>query len=137
MSDFELAYLMNEILNASSSRLIEFMTGLFAMLVASYVAGPRLSRGVARLMIVLFTMFALATIFPAVGSTARLRAIFAEIGEARAIPGSALDWVTMPPFIINIAPWFVAVLLTGAYAGAIAFLLQIRKGEGVKEAASA
>ena len=46
MSDFELAYLLNEILNSSADRLIEFMTGLFAMLFASFVVGRKLSKGI-------------------------------------------------------------------------------------------
>jgi len=126
MSDFELAYLVNETLNAGSSRMIEFMTGLFAMLVGSYVAGPKLSRGVVWLMMVLFTMFAIATILPAVGTAARMAAIFQLVNEAQSLPGSELSWVTTPPFNPAIFPWYVAALLSGAYAGAIVFLQQMR-----------
>ena len=137
MSDFELAYLLNEILNSSADRLIEFMTGLFAMLFASFVVGRKLSRGIVWTMIVLFTMFSTATIPMAIGTGARLAGVFRQIAAARATPGSDLDWVTVPPFDLSFAPWFVAVLLIGAYIGAILFLLQMRKGLSISDATAA
>jgi hypothetical protein len=127
MSDFELVYLVNELLNSSAARLFDFMSGLFAMVIASYVVGAKLSRSIVWLMAALFSMFAAASIPPAVGSGARLAAVFRQVAQAQSEPGSTLGWVTVPPIPPGIIPWFVAVLLLGAYVGALIFLVQIRR----------
>jgi hypothetical protein len=128
MTEFDLISLFNEFLDGAFSRLADFMTGTFAMLISAFFVGARLSRTMARLVVFLYTLFAVATAVPTLAISYRFTRTADLLRQVSANPDSVVNdifpalpstWLVMP---------VMALILLGAYAGTLAFFLQTRKG---------
>jgi hypothetical protein len=128
MTEFELISLFNEFLDGAFSRLADFMAGTFAMLISAFFVGARLSRTMARLVVFLYTLFAMATAVPTLAVSYRFTKtaeLLKAMGESRdsmigqIFPALPSIWLVMP---------VMALILIGAYAGTLAFFRQTRKG---------
>ncbi len=128
MTDFELIYLFNELFNTMYARLNDFMVGLFAMLVASYFVAAKLSRTMARLVAGLYTLFSIATIVPTIGASNRMVLAAQQVKLVASQSGSDLaPLISIMPTWTSVMPTML-VLLIAAYAGAMMFFFQARKG---------
>ena len=128
MTEFELISLFNEFLNGAFSRLADFMAGTFAMLISAFFVGARLSRTMARLVVFLYTLFAMATAVPTLAVSYR----FTKTAELLKAMGESPDSMIGQIFPALPSTWLVmpvmALILIGAYAGTLAFFRQTRKG---------
>lgn len=89
MSEFELISLFNEFLDGAFSRLADFMAGTFAMLISAFFVGAKLSRTMARLVVFLYSLFALATAVPTLAVSYR----FTKTAELLRAMGQSPDSV--------------------------------------------
>ncbi len=127
MSEYELISLFNEFFDDSFSRLADFMTGTFAMLVSAFFAGPRLSRNMAGLALFLYTLFAAATAVPTLAASFRFTQAAELLRIAGTEPGSLIPQIfPMLPSPVLVMPVMTLILL-GAYVGTVVFFLQSRK----------
>jgi hypothetical protein len=128
MTEFELISLFNEFLDGAFSRLADFMAGTFAMLISAFFVGARLSRTMARLVVFLYTLFAMATAVPTLAVSYR----FTKTAELLKAMGESPDSMIGQIFPALPSTWLVmpvmALILIGAYAGTLAFFRQTRKG---------
>ena len=126
MTDFELVTLFNDLLNTSFARLQDFMAGLFAMLVTAWLAAHRLNRRMATLVVVLYSIFGIVTIVPALATTLRFAMAGDLVRKAAAQPDSVLGSL----FLVLPSPALVmpvmTVLLLGAFAGGLLFFFEAR-----------
>jgi hypothetical protein len=126
MTDFEIVTLFNDLLNTSFARLNDFMVGLFALLITAYAAGRELSSRMAGLVILLYTLFSIATIVAAIASTHRFALAAGLVRRAGARDGSELSTLfPMLPSPEVVTP--VMTLLLGAYVGGLSFFLLARR----------
>jgi hypothetical protein len=128
MTEFELISLFNEFLDGAFSRLADFMAGTFAMLISAFFVGAKLSRTMARLVVFLYTLFAVATAVPTLAVSYR----FTKTAELLKTMGKSPDSVIgeiFPalPSTYAVMPVMTLILL-GAYIGTLAFFQQTRKG---------
>lgn len=128
MTEFELISLFNEFLDGAFSRLADFMAGTFAMLISAFFVGAKLSRTMARLVVFLYTLFAVATAAPTLAvsyrftKTAELLKTMAESPDSmigQIFPALPSTYAVMP---------VMTLILLGAYIGTLAFFRQTRKG---------
>lgn len=128
MTEFELISLFNEFLDGAFSRLADFMAGTFAMLISAFFVGAKLSRTMARLVVFLYTLFAVATAAPTLAVSYR----FTKTAELLKTMGESPDSMIgqlFPalPSTYAVMPVMTLILL-GAYIGTLAFFRQTRKG---------
>jgi len=128
MSEFELISLFNAFLDGAFSRLADFMTGTFAMLVSAFFVGARLSRTMARLVVFLYTLFALATAVPTLAISYRFTTTAALLRQIAQDPDSVSGQIFPAlPSTYVVMP-VMTLILAGAYVGTLAFFQQTRKG---------
>ena len=130
MTDFELISLFNHFLDSTFARLAEFMAGTFAMLISAFFVGSKLSKNMARLVVFLYTLFVVAICVPTLMLSLRFTSTAQLLKERSLDP----DSVVADIFLMFPNPYVVlavmVLILGGAYAGALAFFAQTRKGAG-------
>jgi hypothetical protein len=133
MSEFELISLFNEFLDGAFSRLADFMAGTFAMLISAFFVGAKLSKTMARLVVFLYSLFAVATAVPTLAVSYR----FTKTAELLRAMGHSPDSLVSQIFPALPSTWSVmpvmTLILLGAYIGTLAFFRQTRKGLGPTE----
>jgi hypothetical protein len=127
MTEFDLLTLFNAFLDAMFGRLNDFMAGTFAMLIAAYFAGPRLSPKMAKLLVFLYTLFVVSTSVPVMMSTNRFVRAAEQLELMSSRPGSFINelfpFFPSAPVVLPV----MATLLVGAYLGTLLFFIQARK----------
>lgn len=129
MTDYELAYLFFEAVQTTNGTMSNFMTLVFGMVVASYLAAHRLDRIMMWLSLAIYSLFALGfinEIFSASSDFARLGVFLSERGQD---PDADLGWfgpVSNAAPMVAI-PWIILTMILGAYIGSMAFFFQARK----------
>lgn len=128
MTEFELISLFNQFFDDTFSRLTDFMTGTFAMIISTFFVGARLSRNMTGLIVFLYTLFVMATAVPTLAATYRFVQVAALLKERMTEPGSVISQIfpTFPSLYVVMS--VMTVILIGSYTGALAFLYQTRKG---------
>ena len=128
MTEFELITLFNEFFDDTFSRLVDFMTGTFAMLISAFFVGSRLPKVMARLVVLLYTLFAIATSVPTLAATFRFVRAANLLKERTSDPESIVGEIFLTfPNVYVVMP-VMTLILIGCYAGALAFFHQARKG---------
>ena len=128
MSEFELISLFNEFFDDTFSRLTDFMTGTFAMLISTFFVGAKLSKNMARLVVLLYSLFVLATSVPRLVATFRFVKVASLLEQKMIEPGSVIgDIFPAFPSIYLVMP-VMLLILVGCYIGTLAFFWQARKG---------
>jgi hypothetical protein len=129
MTEFELLSLFNEFFDATFARLNDFMAGTFAMLITAYFASAKLNRKMTALVVLLYTLFAIATIIPVLMATGRFVRTAGQLKVASTRPDSIIgDLFPMFPSEALVMPT-MAILLLGAFAGTLVFFFQARKSK--------
>jgi len=129
MTDFELALLFSEYLNAANFVFSNFMAVVFAMLTASYFLAHRMGRWVAVLFLGLYTIGALMTGSGVLFAFTDFFNLGVHIHEQAAGDPGALAWLgpTGPGGdAMASMPAFVAGMLATAYIGSIGFFFVVR-----------
>lgn len=128
MTEFELISLFNAFFNDTFSRLVDFMSGTFAMLISTFFVGARLSKNMARLVVFLYSLFAIATAVPTLAATYRFVMAAKLLQERAAMPHSVIGEIfpTFPQLYV-VMPVMILILV-GCYSGSLAFFHQTRKG---------
>ena len=129
MTEFELISLFNAFFDDTFSRLSDFMTGTFAMLISTFFVGARLSQSMVKLVIFLYTLFAVATAVPTLAATYRFIRVANLLEERMVEPDSVISQIfpAFPSFYLVMS--VMTLILVGCYAGSLAFLYQTRKGK--------
>jgi len=128
MTEFELISLFNAFLDGAFSRLADFMTGTFAMLISAFFVGARLSRTMARLVVFLYTLFAVATAAPTLAISYRFTTTAGLLRQIAQDPDSVSGQIFPAlPSTYVVMP-VMTIILAGAYVGTLAFFRQTRKG---------
>jgi len=128
MTEFELITLFNEFFDDTFSRLVDFMTGTFAMLISTFFVGSRLPKVMARLVVLLYTLFSIATSVPTLAATYRFVQVANLLKERASDPESLVGEIFLTfPNVYVVMP-VMALILMGCYAGTLAFFHQARKG---------
>lgn len=129
MTEFELLTLFNEFFDATFARLNDFMAGTFAMLITAYFAGAKLNRKMTALVVLLYTLFAIATVTPVLMATNRFVRAADQLKVASIRPDSIIgDLFPIFPSETLVMPT-MAILLLGAFAGTLVFFFQARKSK--------
>ena len=129
MSEFELAYLHNEYGNSISLTFGVYMTGLFAMLLASRYMASKLDLFMKGFLIFLFTLF---TIFSGRGVFNSVRSYFAMgdilregTWESQILKTLAENAPT--EFQTHVAPFVILSIIILSYTGTIIYFLKSSK----------
>lgn len=127
MTEIDLLNLFNTFMDAMFARLNDFMAGTFAMLIAAYFAGPRLSPKMAKLLIFLYTLFVVSTAIPIMMSTNRFVRAAEQLEMIANRPGSIVN--ELFPFFpsASVVLPIMATLIVGGYLGTVLFFVQARK----------
>jgi len=107
-----------------------YVSIVFAFLVASYLVAGNLARTLASIIITLYTLVALWSLFGLNRTAATVVAIIFEIKRAVLETNSSLAWhpaVSTPNQIFSAYPAFITALALVAYVGSIFFFFQQRR----------
>ena len=130
MTDYELLSILAEFINATWMVFATYVSIVFAFLVAGYLVSNRLTKRMISIVITIYTLVALWSLWGLNRNIATVTAIVAEIKRAVREDGSSLGWVPAvgtPDFLFPIVPILVTMLAVVAYAGSIAFFFHQRK----------
>jgi len=129
LSNFELAYLLIETANLGSNLFLGAVTIMTGFVVIGLFFGQMLNRTMTGLLVGGYTLVML-------GTTAQLNRLWANfLGlaleiRARHAETGAFEWhaiVHTPEVLLNFAPYFITLVIVGAYVGTLAFFFQTRK----------
>lgn len=132
MSDYELAYLFTEHIALSLGVFGNFVTLLFAFLVASALAAPRLSRSLAIVSLFMFTFFSMCAVIQIYAATSDIVWLGELIRVAATVEGSDLRAHAMndfPAFLLTGMPIGFPLTIVFVYVGAVYFFFLCRRGE--------
>ena len=131
MGEYEHAILFIEFAQAASAAMANYITLVFAMVVASYLAAHRLDKLMSGIAILIYSMFAL-------GYCNEIIQIYSDLSnlgiamEDRfgGIPESSLGWlgpVRAGSAFLEILPFLIGTMVLLAYAASIWFFFRARK----------
>lgn len=122
MSELDLVVVIRDTSDSAAVHFMNFVTGLFAFVLASHFVGASLSRINVGILIGIFSAFSLISGFAAV---TRLRAVTILLEQLAVLPDTKLGFsgFVAAPY----APHMIAVVLFVAYVGGIVFLFEARR----------
>lgn len=131
MTEFETAYLFYEVYDGASTSLMNFITIMFAMLVASYLVAPRLSRTMAALVVILYSLIS----FGMINDLTAIYGDFARLGDRlydlAQEDGTNLGWHGAASAArsgsLHVARTFIISLAVLGYAGTVVFFFLVRR----------
>ena len=130
MTKFELISLFNEFFDGTFSRLADFMTGTFAMVISTFFVGAKLSSRMAKLVVLLYTLFAIATAVPTLAATYRFVQVAHLLKERMTAPDSMIGQIFPAfPSLYVVMP-VMSLILVGCYVGALVFFVPDAQGFG-------
>ncbi|MGX6648634.1 hypothetical protein ACWCOP_11915 [Maricaulaceae bacterium MS644] len=136
MTDFEKGILFVEFLGAANFIFANYMTLLFATITASWFLAARMSRAVAAMFLILFTLGAMGVGSGVVFAFADFGHLGRHIAQTSA-PGGDLAWLGPmrgPGEQAANLGVVAGVLVVGGYLGALAFFFISRYGRGRADA---
>jgi len=130
LSEYEIAALFYQVVEAAQAAITNFLTVVFAVIVVGYFVGDRLEKAVAGLLLVVYSLFC----FGMIREIYFLYSDLARLGwEMANYPGSPFDWHGMasqltsgPPRIIPLSTITMCLM---AYVGSLVFFY-FRKKRG-------
>jgi hypothetical protein len=122
LNELDLLIAIRDTSDSASSHFMNFVSGLFAVVLASHFVGTRLSRTNLGILIALFTAFTLTTGYATVS---RLHMVNILLEQLASIPDPKLPL----PFSFAAAwgPAAIAALLILGYVGGLVFLFESRR----------
>lgn len=136
MTEYEQVSLFFAILEVANTSLTIYMTLLFGMVVASYMAAHRLDRVMMVLALIIYSIFCLGLcnqIFHVFSDFSRLGLHIAAQGVG---PNTDLGWfgpVINNPESLRHIPAFGLLMIFSAYVGSVLFFLRARKANRSKD----
>ncbi len=130
MTDYEYAYLFNEVMNTLVTNMMHYASIVFAMLVTAYLIGAQLSKLMTWIVITLFTLF--CSVFLLVSNAQVRDAVeLSIVMSERAVPGSALEFHNAGRsdpelFGILLGSSYIGIMVI-AYVGAMLFFFHARR----------
>jgi hypothetical protein len=122
MTELDLVVAIRDTSDSASLHFMNFVSGLFAFVLASHFVGARLSRLNLGILIGIFSAFSLISGFATV---ARLRMVDSLLQQASALPDPTFP---LPGLIVGpYAPVAVSIVIVIAYGGGVAFLIEARR----------
>ncbi len=130
MSPYEQAHLFKEMVDSGGDNAMNYISVLFAFLVAGYLIGPHLNRVMTGIIVGLFTLFAGLMILTVNRTVAGIAAFAGEMRRMAGEDGGTMAWhpVVYEPF--NVTEIFLPVLtalLFASYIAALVFFFASRK----------
>ena len=131
MSEYEHAILFIEFAQAASAAMANYITLVFAMVVASYLAAHRLDRLMSGIAILIYSMFALGFC----NEIIQIYSDLSNLGIAMedkfgGIPETSLGWlgpVRAGADFLHILPTLIGTMVLLAYGASIWFFLRARR----------
>ena len=130
MTDYEMLSGLTELINTLWTIFTVYVSIVFAVLVAGYIAAAKLTSRMVSLIITLYTLVALWALLGLNRTSLTITALTAEIQRAVLEEGSSLGWhpvTTTPDFVFVALPFGISVLAIVAYVGSIIFFLHQRR----------
>lgn len=130
MTDYEKASLFVDYLNTSNMVFSNYMAVVFAMLAASWFLAHRMSRVVAILYLVLYSIGALMSGFGVFAAFTDFANLGVFIHQTAQTDGGELRWlVPAGPSGAGMGalPVFVAIMVLATYAGSVVFFFLVRR----------
>ncbi len=130
MTDYEMLSTVIEIVNALWAIFATYVSIVFAFLVASYLVADKLAPKIVSIVITLYTLVALWSVFGLNRISATASGMAFEIKRAVLEAGSSLGWhpiVGTPDQLFSAIPVFVTTVALVAYVGSIVFFFHQRK----------
>ena len=129
MSEFEMAYLQNDMMLALGSATQFFFGMLSAFLVASYIAAHKLTRPMMIVVVCLFVAAALSSIGAIYRQMESLAGLVAQV-KAFAVAGNGLQWhmaTQVPQWWIESIRYVAVLLFLAAMVGSVYFFFHCRR----------
>jgi len=130
MTDYEMMSLAIEIINTLWAIFAIYVSIVFAFLVAGYLVASQLAPKIVSIVITLYSLVALWSLWGLNRTAATAMALIAEIQRAVEQDGSSLGWypgVSIPEPVLVGIPLLVTAVAVLAYIGSIAFFFHQRK----------
>ena len=132
MTDYELVSVLIEFINTTWAIFATYVSIVFAFLVAGYFVANKLAPKMILVVVTLYTLVALWSVFALNRNVVAIGAAAEEIRRAVQEGNSTLSWVpaaTTPEFLAPVVPFMVTGLAIVAYVGSIFFFFYQRKSD--------
>ncbi len=132
MTDYELLTIFIEFVNTTWTIFATYVSIVFAFIIASHLVASQLTSRVVSLVITLYTLVAVWSVW---GISMNAISISATVGEMKRRlleGGSSLGWlriVETPDFMRSIIPFLITLLALVVYVGSIVFFFYQRRAE--------
>ena len=136
MSEYEIVSLFHQVITGVNASMTNFLTVLFAMLVAGYLAAHRLDRISSIIVVVIYSLFTLGMTNEIYLGYRDFAAIGQEMVRVGRLPGSSIGWhpnVAEGAEGMSLLPRIILVIMLGAYAASIWFFFRARHMHQEKE----
>lgn len=130
MTDYEMLSVTIELINTTWTIFATYVSIVFAFLVASHLVSNKLAPNIVSVVITLYTLVALWSVWGLNRTSASLAAILSEIKRAVGEADSSLGWypaISIPDLMMSAIPILITTVAVVAYAGSIAFFFHQRK----------
>jgi len=130
MTDFELLSIFIAFTNTVWMIFATYVSIVFAFIVAAYLVARRLSGQVVHLIIALYSVVSLWSIWAIRQNAVAISATVEEMKRVVAENGSSLGWVpqlAIPESMIPVVPWLITLLAVVAYVGSVFFFFFQRR----------
>lgn len=122
MNEIDLAVAIRDTSDSGSMHFMNFVTGLFAFVLASHFVGAHLSRINAAILVGIFTAFSAITNYAVV---ARFRMVENLYVQLSSIPDPELRYISFPA--TGYGTLIISSVMFVAYIGGLAFLFETRR----------
>ena len=121
MTEFEIAYMTNEYVNTLLTTFINYVSIVFAFLVAAYLVAPRLNTAMSSLVLILCSLTSFYLILAVRYLASRVSVV--QSGESPIQGGSDL----VPLLDLSLPSQLELMVMVLAYIGSMTFFVQQRK----------
>ena len=130
MTDYELASLLIVTVDSLWQIFAIYVSIVFAFLIAAYVVSSKLAPKIVSIVITLYTLVALWSLFGLNRTSIATSSLAREMKRRALDPDSSLGWhpaATTPELVFESIPTLITALALIAYVGSIIFFLHQRK----------
>ena len=130
MTDYELLTILIEFINIMWTIFATFVSIVFAFIVASHLVAKKLTSRVVSLVITLYTLIALWSVWGISLNSFALSATAGELKRRSVEDGSSLGWLPMlemPDVMRSAIPFLITLLVFVVYVGSIIFFFYQRR----------
>ena len=128
MTEYEMVDLYLEFRNSAAVSFMNFVSASFALLVATYAVGQKLTRSMVAIVVILFTLFTWTILLADFESLTNMVNVASKIKLLSADADSELSWMFKgtPKLLLDFAPIVSASTIIIAYLATLAFFFLTR-----------